>query len=189
MSSNAVDDLLALLAQEGHITATSRRLAERFVARWDVSPYHALLMTRLFSEAELAHTLSSLFQLERLYNLSKLTLARQASSVVGFTRARAWECIPLVNAAGRIDLVFADPTRQDRINEIKQGLNHEASLSGPGDITLAVAERSDIVRAIDELYPLSAQLPSLFGDRRASEEAPTDHQPSAMRKPQEPTKP
>jgi len=186
MSSNAGDDLLALLAQGGHITATGRRLAERFVARWDVSPYHALLMTRLFSEAELANTLSSLFQLSRLYNLSTLTLAKPALGVVGFERARAWECIPLVDDAGRIDIVFADPTRKDRIDEIKQLLNQETSL---GDITLAVAERSDIVRAIDELYPLSAQLPSLFGDRRVSEEAPTDHQPSAMRKLQEPTKP
>jgi len=148
--------LLAELEKEACITATSRTMIERFMTRWDVSAYHALLMTELLTESELANALAKSLGLPRLYNLRALSFADEAIAVLPFKRAREWECLPLRSEGAHegLELVCADPTRQDRIDELRQGLKCE--------ITLAVGERSDIVKAIDELYPLSAQLPSLY---------------------------
>jgi hypothetical protein len=151
-------DLLTLLEKENYLTKTNRLVIERFVQRWEVSPFHALLMTELLSESQLANALARSLKLDRLHHLRTLKLAEDTLDIITFRRAREWECIALVadeRAGGGLELVFADPTRKDRIDEIKQGLKR--------DFALSVAERTDIVRAVDELYPLSAQLPSLYG--------------------------
>lgn len=154
------DDLLLLLEREDYLTKASRLAVERYVAKWQVSPFHALLMTELMSESALANALARSLKIDRLHHLRSLKLAEDTLDIITFKRAREWECIPLTGDGGKdgtLDLVFADPTAKDRINEIKQGLKR--------DFALSVAERSDIVRAVDELYPLSAQLPSLYGER------------------------
>jgi hypothetical protein len=107
------------------------------------------------SEPGLANALARSLKIDRLHHLRSLTLAEDTLDIITFKRAREWECIALRGPKGELDVVFADPTRKDRIDEIKQGLKR--------DFTLSVAERTDIVRAVDELYPLSAQLPSLYG--------------------------
>jgi hypothetical protein len=78
----------------------------------------------------------------------------EALKIIGFRRARDWECVAVASDGG-LDLVLADPTQKERIGVLRRELNRE--------LTLAVAERSDIVEAIDELFPLPDQLPSLFG--------------------------
>lgn len=147
--------LLELLEREDYLSRTNRQVVERFVQRWAVSPFHALLMTELMSEASLANALAGSLKIDRLHHLRSLKLSEDALQIITFKRAREWECIAVIgDAAGTLEVVFADPTRKDRIDEIKQGLKR--------DFTLSVAERTDIVRAVDELYPLSAQLPSLY---------------------------
>ena len=147
--------LLELLEREDYLTRTNRQVVERFVQRWSVSPFHALLMTELMSEASLANALAGSLKIDRLHHLRSLKLAEDTLDIITFKRAREWECIAVTgDAAGTLEVVFADPTRKDRIDEIKQGLKR--------DFALSVAERTDIVRAVDELYPLSAQLPSLY---------------------------
>lgn len=149
--------LLHLLEKEDYLSRTNRLVVERFVQRWEVSPFHALLMTELMSEAALANALARALKVDRLHHLRTLKLAEDTLQIITFKRAREWECVALVSDkahGGGLEVVFADPTRKDRIDEIKQGLKR--------DFALSVAERTDIVRAVDELYPLSAQLPSLY---------------------------
>ena len=151
--------LLEGLEAAGAITATTRSMIQRFMTTWQVSAFHALLMTEVLSEAEVASALAEALSLPRLYHVRTMQIAEEALPVVTFRRAREWECLPLKGEGGKVELVLADPTRQDRIDEIRRGLKSE--------MTLSVGERSDIVRAIDELYPLSAQLPSLYTNRRS----------------------
>ncbi len=149
--------LLALLEKDHYITKSSRHAIELYMSRWQVSAFEALLSAELMSESALANALARSLKLDRIYHLRTFHLAEDTLDIMTFKRAREWECLALVGEDGKLDMVFADPTREDRINEIKQGLKR--------DFTLSVAERSDIVRAVDELYPLSAQLPSLYGER------------------------
>lgn len=153
-------DILSLLEREDHITETNRRQVERYMRTWGVSALDALLKSHVMPEPELANALAVILKLDRVYNVGTMTLAEESLTVVPFRRAREWCCLVARSESGKLELVLADPTRVARISEIKQGLKKELALS--------VAERSDIVRAIDELYPLSAQLPHLYG-------APSSH--------------
>jgi hypothetical protein len=146
--------LLDALVSDDSLSPAGRAMLERYMKTWGVSAFHAVLATELMSEAELANALARNLSLPRLYHLPTLMLAEEALAGVPFRRAREWECLPLKGEGGGVELVLADPTRNDRIDEIKQGLRIE--------FTLAVAERSDILKAIDELYPLATQLPSLY---------------------------
>ena len=148
-------DILFVLEREDHVTETSRRLVERYMRTWSCSALDALIRTHVMPEAELANALASILKIDRVYHINTLTFADVSLAVLPFRRAREWVCLVVRQESGQLELVIADPTRTDRISEIKQGLKME--------LTLSVAERSDIVRAIDELYPLSAQLPSLYG--------------------------
>lgn len=157
-------DILSVLEREDLITGTGRRLVESYMNTWEVSALDALLSTHMMAEADLANALAKILKIDRLYHVHTMSIAEEALAVLPFKRARAWQCLVIRGSEradggtltqGRLELVLADPTRSDRIIEIKQGLKQE--------LTLSVAERSDIVRAIDELYPLSAQLPSLYG--------------------------
>lgn len=146
-------DILWVLEEDGAITPANRMVLERFVQTWGVSAPRAITLTNVLSEAELANALAKVLDIDRGYDVAVMQLLEESVDVLPFRRAREWECLVVRGDAGAAHLVMADPTRVDRINEIKQGLARELSLS--------VGERSDIVRAIDELYPLSAQLPSL----------------------------
>ena len=153
-SRTAPSDILTLLVKGGFVTPTLRRIIEGFAKKWDLSPFHALLITEVMPENDLADALATLCSVDRLFHVVSLGVDEEALKIIGFKRAREWECIALKTEDGMLDLVFADPTRSERTAQLKQELKRE--------LTLAVAERSDIVRAIDELYPLSSQLPGLF---------------------------
>jgi hypothetical protein len=147
-------EILPLLVKGGFLTPTMRRVIEAFSKKWDITPFHAILLTEVMPENDLADALATLCSVDRLFHISSLPIDEEALKVIGFKRAREWECIALQTEDGTLDLVLADPTQYERTSQLKQELKRE--------LTLAVAERSDIVGAIDELFPLAAQLPSLF---------------------------
>jgi hypothetical protein len=154
MSTNDSLDILEILEKSGQITPTIRRMIESFAAKWRISPFHALLQTEVMNETALADALALALGIDRLFQVQSLPPAEEALHIIGFRRAREWECMAFQAESGRLDLTCADPTQKDRIGVLRRELNCE--------LTLAVAERSDIVGAIDELFPLADQLPSLF---------------------------
>lgn len=148
-------DLLGLLTHAGHLSPDSRRQIEAFAARWDVSPFTAVLETHLMGEAELADALAAALGLDRLHHLAGMAIASEALSVLTFPRARAEESLVLREDDGRLELVVCDPTRHEALATLRADLGFA--------VTLAVTERSVLVKAIDEMYPISAQLPTLLG--------------------------
>ena len=98
---------------------------------------------------------------DRVFHVRSRQIATEAAVTLGFRRARSFECIPLVHDCGepgRIEVVFADPTQEAHVADVRAALG--------ANLTLSVADRSDIVASIDASYPLSAQLPSLFDHLR-----------------------
>lgn len=151
-------EILDLLAKGGYLTPNVRSAVARFAKRWELSHFHALLMTRAVSEADLADAVAKGLGIHRLFHVPTLTVDEECLKIIGFRRARLWECLVLKTEDGAFDLVFADPTQHERTRQLKQELKR--------DLTLSVSERSDIVGAIDELFPLAEQLPSLFHQDR-----------------------
>ena len=150
-------DTLSLLERGHYLTAINRQMLERFMLRWQMSAYHAIVTTHLITEAKLADAFAELLGVSRVFGLRDRRIHDAAVKKLGFRRSRLWECIPILNEhkeLGGVELVVADPSQSERIAELRE-------LLGEG-LTLSVAERSDIVSAIDELYPLSAQLPGLY---------------------------
>lgn len=156
-------DILALLEGQRAITTAGRLMLENYCRRWRVSAFHALLATEVLEESQLADALAAGLGIDRLYAVTSLRPAEEAIKAIGFRRAREWEVMAFVSelvAEGEdgtvhVDVAFADPTQYDRIDVLRRELKCEFNLS--------VAERSDIVSSIDELFPLAEQLPSLFG--------------------------
>lgn len=152
-----VDEAVSLLVRGGYLTQANRLMLERFMTRWQKSAVDAILLLHLMTETELADAFAQLLDLPRAYALRHHKLHEAAASQVGFARSRLWECIPIINnnnGLPGLEVVVADPTQTLRWAELRRELGQQ--------LTLSVAERSDIVSAIDELYPLSAQLPELF---------------------------
>ena len=149
--------LLDILKNEELVTDINCRMLKAFMKRWDMSALHAILQTKLISESDLADAMARTLGLNRLFHCETLPVEPEALALVSFAKARRWECMPvsLTEGRDRLELVVADPTRQERYRELSNELETE--------LVLAVAERSDIVGAIDELYPLAEQLPELFG--------------------------
>lgn len=148
---------LDLLEKGDHITKSSRKMIEQFMATWGMSAYHAVLETHIMSEAEMANALAAALKLTRIDSLRDRQIDPVAATRLGFRRARLWECVPFIcsnKGLSFIEVVLADPSYEDRVAVLKRELGEQ--------ITLSVAERSDIVLAIDEHYPLAVQLPTLF---------------------------
>lgn len=154
---NINQDLLTRLVKGRFITPSSRRMLELFVRRWEVSPLHAILQTEVMPESELADAMAELYKVDRVFQVASLPISKEALRIIGFARARQRECLPVGDfegRTGRFEIILADPSEKDWIDQLKQELKRE--------LTLAVGERSDIVRAIDQLYPLAEQLPSFY---------------------------
>ncbi len=137
------------------MTPTNVRMLEIFVDTWHCSPLQAIIDTHLMTEPELANVLATMFQMDRLYSLKNHRIDQKSTELLNFKESKENVAVLLVDESGRYDLVVADPSDQEYIT----GLRSKATVS----FTLAVCERREIVRAIDEKYPLVSQLPTMMG--------------------------
>lgn len=147
--------VLDLLEDEGSLTKTGRQMIERFIKTWSCDVLAALTETHLLTEVILTQKLAHAFQLPIVKGLLSYTVVPESLTSLPFVRARTWEMILLAQGDDQKVLVVANPACTQRLAQVRQ----EFKLG----FTLSVGERSDIVRAIDELYPLAAQLPNLHG--------------------------
>lgn len=148
--------VLNLLESSGDLSPTGRLVISRYMRTWSCDALRALTETHLLTEGALAERLAEAFQAPLIRGLNKLSIILESLDVLPFQQARNWEMILVVDETATKRLVVASPACLDRIEKIREAL--------PFGFTLSVGERSDIVRAIDELYPLAAQLPSLHGE-------------------------
>lgn len=161
---NPSGSLLDLLVKFEYITPTAATMTRAFAERWHISAFEALLETSLMDEIALANALAAILKLDRLYHIGSLQRSETGAAQVSFSEARALLAVPMTNEAGKLELVVADPTEAGNMATLRHRF-------GAG-VAFAVATRSDVLRAIDEVYPLPAQLPALFNPDRAKIQAP-----------------
>ena len=115
-----------------------------------------LIETHVFDEAQLADTLAAAMKIDRIYNVAALPIRLEDLSRIPWKLALKYQCLPLdvqVEGGKPFEIVVADPTDYAAQASLRALL--------ACDLSLAVGERSDIVNAINGLYPVEMQLPSL----------------------------
>ena len=160
--------ILDLFRASEAISDSTFDVVKKFAVTCGCSGYLALLETHVFDESQLTDLLASLMKIDRIYNVSTLSVSTDLLASLPYELALKFECLPLnLSHAGgqKHEVLFADPTDEEAQVRLRQLLGCELSL--------AVGERSDIVNAINRLYPVERQLPSL-GDLHVRR--PTDGQ-------------
>ena len=148
-----------VLTHQGILRPAVLPLLTDYRDRWSLSEYEVILTTRQLTEAQMADALASVLRLDRVYSVRSLDFDHKSLESIAFAEARArrWLAVgPRPESGVSFEVIVADPTDYDALAELSARI--------PQEITLAVAERSDIVEAIDELYPLALQVPSFKRD-------------------------
>ncbi len=159
MSQFEIRNILDILLERGEISPSTIQVIERYVETWECTPFEALIECNIFSESDLADLLAQILKCDRIYYVGSLNIAKDALEALPFEHARQWTCLPVRfqdGAKESLEVVVADPTREDHLKVLRKLLNC--------DFVLAVGERTDILVAVDELYPLEKQIPSLTQD-------------------------
>ena len=107
------------------------------------------------TEPEIANVLATMFQMDRLYSLKNHRVDNKSIELLSYKESKEQVAVLLFDDSGRYDLVVADPSDQEYI----AGLRSKATVT----FTLAVCERREILKVIDEKYPLLSQLPTIMG--------------------------
>lgn len=147
--------LFDCLQERKYLTLANVRVLKAFADKWGCSPLQAIIDTNLMTEGDVANALAAIFQIDRVWGLRNHRIDDKCLNLLGFREAKDRAMVLLTDESGRYDLVTADPSDRTYITGLKK--------KSPVQFTLAVGERSDIVRAIDEKYPLGAQLPTIIG--------------------------
>ena len=157
-SANSSDiEILDFLVIRGAIAASTKRTVSKYAERWACTHFSALIEINVISEAELADALALMAQVLRLHGISSQQITPEVLACLPFSMARELEAIPvnLIEETDKIEVAMANPTDSNRIEQLRRAISRE--------IVLAVGERSDIVSAIDEHYPLKDRWPSMWG--------------------------
>jgi len=161
---------LDFLVRDKRITPVIAAMLREFKKRWGLSEYYAVLQCSVLSESELADAIASGMGIDRVFHPATLPIENEALDLIPFRKARALECLPVhivEEGIKALEIVVSDPSNGETIASIAAECGMQ--------LRLAVAERSDIVSAIDELYPLADQVPALFLDDK--QDARTDGKP------------
>lgn len=147
--------LFDCLRDRNFLTKTNVRMLTSFAQTWRCGALQAIIDTHILTESELANALANIFQLDRIIGLRNHRVDDNCLNLLTYKEAKERVIALFCDDSGRYDLVTADPSDQTYIAGLRK--------KSPVQFTLAVGERSDIVRAIDEKYPLGAQLPTIIG--------------------------
>lgn len=152
-------DAVVALSGRGLLTDDQRLLLAGFCKRWNCSAFQALIETNMISEASFADHASDILRLPRASNLREMTFSEGDLEILPFTFARSHACIILGSAgptgAKTYRIAIADPWDGQSRLLVEDMVR--------GEVEWCVAERSDIIEAIDRNFPLKSIVPHFWG--------------------------
>ncbi len=147
--------LLKALQEAGYLTATNVQVVAHFAQKWNLSTYEATLQTHILAEHSLADAISEVFKLDRLYSFDASDVDSQVLSKISYAEAQEHQCFVLA----RDDDATLQACLLNPLDERVMGF-----LEGRlGRFRPLVLDRRLMYRSIEEAYPLSLQIPSVFG--------------------------
>lgn len=147
-------DLLQLLANAGFLSETDVALLEKFMDKWQMDAFSAILRTHLLSEQSMAEVLAKILYIEKMDIIRPCDVAANAFAKLTYRQALEWEVMPLGSEGNDpFRFVLANPTREDVLKRLENCIE--------GEVKYLVAPRKTVLSAIDANYPVEDQMPHL----------------------------
>lgn len=147
--------LLQALQDAGYLTPTNVQVVAHFAQKWNLSTYDATLQTHILAEHSLADAISEVFKLDRLYSFDPADVDPSALIKVSYAEAQLHQCFVLNrDDDGTLQACVLNPLDDRVMSFLESRLQRFRPL---------VLDRRLMNRSIEEAYPLSLQIPSVFG--------------------------
>ncbi len=148
-------DLLSLLADRGHLNATNVRMLRIFIREWAVTPFEAVVESKIFSEGRLADLIADELNMPRMQAIDPAGIDHNVLSCVSYLEARRYTYMAL-NADpddGKVVIVLADPTDALVLASIKSRFGSQ--------VKPYICTKSDVHLTLSTAYTPEEQ----FGER------------------------
>ena len=147
--------LIEMLVAKGLLNESLLIALNRYMDKWKVSPYTAVIDTRMVDEDTLADCLAELLKIERIYSLDEADVTPDALTKITYRQAHSWLVLPLGSTDSEyFKVLVVDPTNSDIINSVKKIMELP--------LKLAITEKKSIKKMIDHFYPVELQIPHLL---------------------------
>jgi len=148
--------LLDALVERGAMAQATKMIVAKYAERWDCGHFDALIEAGVVSESDIADVLAMMVKATRVHGIASQLVAPEVLETVPYALARELQAIPIgvFEDTGKIEVAVANPADQTVVDRLRRAT--------PREIVLAVGERSDIVSAIDGLYPLKDRWPTMW---------------------------
>jgi hypothetical protein len=147
-------DELSILEYSGQLQPEVSAVVRNFGEKWGISLFDSILETHVLSEVQLRDALARALQLATVDEISLPSGWEPAYKLIDYKTARSngWLVGAMEGSKDTLEAYIANPITTI---QLKQLLSGNRQLSG-----ILVAERSEVVRAVDLYYPLSSQIES-----------------------------
>jgi hypothetical protein len=149
-------DMFAALEAKNLLSPDMKTLVQGFASRWSTSHYRALLETHILDETTLADCFAQALGKSRVYHLTSAAIEREAIELLPYKLAKELAALPMMfldEQRQRLEIAVCDP--------FAEGLRKKLADASGCEVTFAIGERTDILKAIDLFYPILMQIPSL----------------------------
>ncbi len=152
--SGEKNDLLQVLMASNCLSQSAMTSLREFMQSWSVSAFDALLECHIFSEQKLAEIIAFGLGLPTLLTIDATKMDSKFLRKLPYRDAKTYSCLPLAfDAARKIGTIaVSDPTRPMLATTIQKTL---------GAVEMVLVPQGELIRAIDEYYPLDMQLPGM----------------------------
>ena len=151
-----MDTLLEILRKKNMLTDSSVRTTLKFMERWSVASFYAVLECHLVTESELADVLSQELKMDRIYNLSPDMIDKSCLGILDYTSAKEMDVMPMRqmgDGTKSLEVVVANPLDKKMIESLQGVVGLK--------IKPVVSELRRIREMIYQLYPLESQIPAI----------------------------
>jgi type IV pilus assembly protein PilB len=157
--------IFEILKSRGVLSTSTQRVIRGFMDRWKVDGFRACIETNIVEESKMADILSDFMKLQRVARLPSRSVSHDVFKFVPYNLALEHTVFPfeISSDGSKLKVAIADPTDPERLKSV-------AATTGKETIFF-VAEKTEIVAAIQRYYPLAMQLPSLLSAIETAEES------------------
>lgn len=151
-------DVVAALAGRDLLSDDQQKLIAGFCQRWNCSSFQALLETHMLSETAFADLAAKIRELPRLKNIRNRALDAEVVASLPFPFSRSRLCLVYeVRNSGSsktYQVAIADPWDAETMQKAEDILG--------GAVQWGIAEKSDILEAIDLNFAISTVAPNFW---------------------------